>query len=72
MWVYGNSYECGVVCVVVPNLEALVERITEAGVVGGEHGLRQASAAVWCTSPGVQGFVLEELVRLGREEKVCG
>ncbi|EFJ51208.1 hypothetical protein VOLCADRAFT_73402 [Volvox carteri f. nagariensis] len=65
VWVYGNSFENCLVAVVVPNKAVITAWAKEAGVSGGyEEGLLE--------DPRVNQYILSELVRVGKEDKLKG
>ncbi|GLI61184.1 hypothetical protein VaNZ11_003476 [Volvox africanus] len=65
VWVYGNSFESCLVAVVVPVKEAITAWAKEAGVAGEyDKGLLE--------DPRVTEYVLAELARVGKEDKLKG
>jgi long-chain acyl-CoA synthetase len=62
IWVYGNSFESSLVAVVVPNEECLRKWASANG--------RKGTFADLCIDKKVQQFLLEDLISIGRKQKV--
>ena len=64
VWVYGNSYENVVVCVVTPDKEAVMGWAKENGLEG--------SFAEVCARPEVKQMISEDMTACGKASKLRG
>ncbi|XP_052170088.1 long chain acyl-CoA synthetase 4-like [Diospyros lotus] len=64
IWIYGNSFESFLVAVVNPNKQALERWAEENGISGDFNSL--------CDNPRAREYILGELTRIGKENKLKG
>lgn len=62
IWIYGNSFESFLVAVVNPKTQAIEHWAKENGVSGDINSL--------CENPTVKDYILEQLLKLGKEKRV--